>query len=217
MSSQFNNRYFLLKYIIPHQAMHKRALPGYAWNRIPGRSKCGQLSMGSNDGMHLIFPVPCLFASGEVGPQLPATGLEARENQTYRTALVSIDFRPLANRREREIFSWSMRAKQRSVALGSCVARQRKCARDHISSMLTAKWLRAVREGHAGALAVERGRTRSITTSLYPMLAGASNRRFGPSQGKPLYGQVDCRREIRAPHPPVAHVCLRSRDATRDK
>jgi hypothetical protein len=47
------------------------------------RSRCGQLSMGMNYGMHLIFPIPCLSASGEVGRQLPAADPEARENQTY--------------------------------------------------------------------------------------------------------------------------------------
>jgi hypothetical protein len=47
------------------------------------RSKCSQLSMRPNYGWHLIFPFPCFSASGEGGRQLPATGPEARENQTY--------------------------------------------------------------------------------------------------------------------------------------
>jgi len=52
--------------------------------------------------------------------------------------------------------------------------------------MLMAEWLRAVREGHAGALAIERGRTTSLATSLYPMLSVASNRPFGTSHVRPF-------------------------------
>ena len=59
-----------------------------------------------------------------------------------------------------------------------------------ISSMLTAEWLCAVREVHLAVPAVERGRTRSLATSLYPMPSVAGNRPFGTSQGNPFTGNL---------------------------
>jgi hypothetical protein len=61
--------------------------PGYGAIGFWEQSKCGQLSMGSNDGMHLIFPIPYFSASGEVGRQLPATGL--KQGKTKLTLFAS--------------------------------------------------------------------------------------------------------------------------------
>jgi hypothetical protein len=55
--------------------MHTGPSPAYGAIGFRGRSKCGQLSMGSSCGTHLIFPIPCLSAlgRGEAGSyRLPA-------------------------------------------------------------------------------------------------------------------------------------------------
>jgi hypothetical protein len=86
--------------------MHTGPSPAYGAIGFRERSKCGQLSMGSSCGTHLIFPIPCFSAlgRGEAGSyRLPARN-KGKPNFCL-TLLVSIEFRGVSFRVKRKIYS----------------------------------------------------------------------------------------------------------------